>query len=243
MAAEAGLCLGEIGTMMSRGFHEMEEEPSELEVICLEAKIEAHQAFSVSANVAHTISFEPHNSLKGYVAKNLQFHTDCKEYSTESQTAGNGCKRLSPSSSEKKTQRTSPSKSMNMRRFYDTFSTIYHEHLNLVSEREASQAPEESEIQGADTASSEANSLHRSLKEANVSFLQRDSNMKTFSTQGLSTEEQSAITANHIGFSDLTDEEWVIFIHYFQKLLPEAFTSRKAMNLSLRQRLGTSCRF
>ncbi|XVF54495.1 hypothetical protein PTKIN_Ptkin05aG0184800 [Pterospermum kingtungense] len=33
-----GLCLAEIGEMMSREFHVQEEEPSELEVVCLEAK-------------------------------------------------------------------------------------------------------------------------------------------------------------------------------------------------------------
>lgn len=37
-AAKFGLCLAEIGEMMSREFRSSEEEPSELEVICMEAK-------------------------------------------------------------------------------------------------------------------------------------------------------------------------------------------------------------
>ncbi|KAK4844107.1 hypothetical protein QYF36_016542 [Acer negundo] len=37
-AADFGLCLAEIGEMMSREFHGDEEEPSELEVVCLEAR-------------------------------------------------------------------------------------------------------------------------------------------------------------------------------------------------------------
>ncbi|KAL3654331.1 Phosphatidylinositol 4-kinase gamma 7 [Castilleja foliolosa] len=37
-AANFGLCLAEIGEMMSREFHSGEEEPSELEVICIEAR-------------------------------------------------------------------------------------------------------------------------------------------------------------------------------------------------------------
>ncbi|KAG6467443.1 hypothetical protein ZIOFF_074699 [Zingiber officinale] len=37
-AADFGLCLAEIGEMMSREFKGMEEEPSELEVVCIEAK-------------------------------------------------------------------------------------------------------------------------------------------------------------------------------------------------------------
>ncbi|KAK0587879.1 hypothetical protein LWI29_030475 [Acer saccharum] len=37
-AADFGLCLAEIGEMMSKEFHGDEEEPSELEVVCLEAR-------------------------------------------------------------------------------------------------------------------------------------------------------------------------------------------------------------
>lgn len=37
-AAGFGLCLAEIGEMMSREFHALEEEPSELELVCIEAK-------------------------------------------------------------------------------------------------------------------------------------------------------------------------------------------------------------
>ncbi|KAG9446678.1 hypothetical protein H6P81_012806 [Aristolochia fimbriata] len=37
-AAAYGLCLAEIGEMMSREFHGREEEPSELEVVCIETR-------------------------------------------------------------------------------------------------------------------------------------------------------------------------------------------------------------
>ncbi|KAK8573926.1 hypothetical protein V6N13_096857 [Hibiscus sabdariffa] len=65
-AAAFGLCLSEIGEMMSREFHAQEEEPSELEFVCLEAKelvMEIHMPF-----------FEADER-----DDELQFDMDCKE--------------------------------------------------------------------------------------------------------------------------------------------------------------------
>lgn len=45
-AAAAGLCLAEIGEMMSREFLDVEEEVSELELICMQAKLQVDQQIS-----------------------------------------------------------------------------------------------------------------------------------------------------------------------------------------------------
>ncbi|GLJ18136.1 hypothetical protein SUGI_0320420 [Cryptomeria japonica] len=58
-----------------------------------------------------------------------------------------------------------------------------------------------------------------------------------------SGHETGAMTGNYIKFSDMIEEEWALFIEYFQDLLPGAFASRKSMSSSHRQRLGTSCQF
>ncbi|KAJ0095468.1 hypothetical protein Patl1_16626 [Pistacia atlantica] len=52
-AAEFGLCLAEIGEMMSREFRAGEEEPSELEIICIEARrlVEEREVFSPKAGM------------------------------------------------------------------------------------------------------------------------------------------------------------------------------------------------
>lgn len=58
-----------------------------------------------------------------------------------------------------------------------------------------------------------------------------------------SGHETGAMTGNGIKFSDMTEEDWILFIEYFKDLLPDAFASRKSMSSSNRQRLGTSCQF
>ncbi|KAL4323924.1 hypothetical protein GQ457_11G027530 [Hibiscus cannabinus] len=66
-AAAFGLCLAKIGEMMSREFHAQEEEPSELKLVCLEAKellMEIHLPF-----------FEADER-----DDELQFDMDCKKY-------------------------------------------------------------------------------------------------------------------------------------------------------------------
>jgi len=55
--------------------------------------------------------------------------------------------------------------------------------------------------------------------------------------------EQGAVSENYVKVSDMSEKEWALFIDYFQKLLPEAFASKKIRSSSQRQRLGTSCQF
>ncbi|KAL8493648.1 hypothetical protein ACS0TY_024726 [Phlomoides rotata] len=45
-----------------------------------------------------------------------------------------------------------------------------------------------------------------------------------------------------ICLGEMDDEEWLLFLESFQKLLPQAFEDRKSMGLS-KQRLGSSCEF
>ncbi|ONK79373.1 uncharacterized protein A4U43_C01F5700 [Asparagus officinalis] len=66
-AAAFGLCLAEIGEMMSREFTGREEEPSELEVVCLEAR----------RLVAEREVFSPRTELGG--EDDTQFVIDCEE--------------------------------------------------------------------------------------------------------------------------------------------------------------------
>ncbi|CAL9155149.1 unnamed protein product [Musa hybrid cultivar] len=69
-AARIGLCLAEIGEMMSRELRGMEEEPSELEVVCMEARRLAAEREVLS----------PKAELKEEEEEEgLHFHVECKE--------------------------------------------------------------------------------------------------------------------------------------------------------------------
>lgn len=59
-AAAFGLCLAEIGEMMTREFRGMEEEPSQLEVVCMEArkKVAEWEPFSVTAEQGEDMDFQ-----------------------------------------------------------------------------------------------------------------------------------------------------------------------------------------
>jgi hypothetical protein len=59
-AAAFGLCLAEIGEMMTREYRGMEEEPSQLEVVCMEAgkRVAEWEPFSAAAEQGEDIDFQ-----------------------------------------------------------------------------------------------------------------------------------------------------------------------------------------
>lgn len=81
-AAAASLCLAEIGEMMSPEFHGVEEEVSELELICMQAKFEVDQQMSTTSCESVT-SFSEAFPEKEH-AKN-QFEFDDMEYEEDFQ--------------------------------------------------------------------------------------------------------------------------------------------------------------
>ncbi|KAJ4879754.1 Phosphatidylinositol 4-kinase gamma 5 [Raphanus sativus] len=60
-----------------------------------------------------------------------------------------------------------------------------------------------------------------------------------------SAEEQNSASTSFVKLSDMSEEEWTVFLEKYQELLYPAFAKRKAITLgqNLRQRLGTSCQF
>ncbi|KAL8157391.1 phosphatidylinositol 4-kinase gamma 7-like [Apium graveolens] len=70
-ASAFGLCLAEIGEMMSREFHHGEEEPSELEFVCIEARrlMSEREVVPIKADAEE---------------REFQFDIDCKESSHDS---------------------------------------------------------------------------------------------------------------------------------------------------------------
>lgn len=77
-AAETGLSLAEIGNMMSRETVAVDDEPSELENICILAKMEADYELSLIRSPYSTVGSTT-DKLADDVQLNLQLHTDEEE--------------------------------------------------------------------------------------------------------------------------------------------------------------------
>ncbi|KAI3722489.1 hypothetical protein L2E82_33528 [Cichorium intybus] len=165
-AASFGLCLTEIGEMMTREFHGGEEEPSELESICIQAR----------KLLEERDSWSPVNKQV------FQFDIECEEDLSNSG--------------------------------------------NMVSD-----SVESFEIEEEDD-----------LKLKGCSIEEKKWSYSGGSSSGSrSISEQLCMSVNFVTFSDMTKEEWIIFLGHFEGILDSVFTNKGSRNLGLR--LGTSCQF
>ncbi|XP_010551350.1 PREDICTED: phosphatidylinositol 4-kinase gamma 5-like [Tarenaya hassleriana] len=214
-AAAHGLCLAEIGEMMSREFRSGEEEPSELELICLEGRRLIGERVSVSS---------PRSDLSGDAE--FQFDIDCEEAILESDyttkppsprgfTLGNG--RLPLSRLEE---------------------TIQEEE----EEEEEEGEEDDSEAGGRERMLTSSN-LSMSLKSAVMGGDKRSET--AMYEQRRSANEQIPASASFVRLSDMDEEEWAVFLDKFQELLYPAFAKRRSFTMGQKQRLrlGTSCQF
>ncbi|XP_058112369.1 phosphatidylinositol 4-kinase gamma 8 [Magnolia sinica] len=77
-AASAGLCLADIGDMMTREFHGMEEEPSMLERLCKAAMVRMNTAFNNDSDEQGSTE-EKKEEEKQEAIEQFQFDMDCKD--------------------------------------------------------------------------------------------------------------------------------------------------------------------
>lgn len=234
-AAAYGLCLAEIGEMMTREFRPGEEEPSELEVVCIEAK----------RSVTERDVFSPRSDVVGEAE--FQFDLDCDDlesvYSSKIQLTddyftknpfSNGCSSLGKleesikeeeddEEEEDKTENTVPMIIMK-----DSFfsSAAFHDKAPSLSKLSTSMK----NTHLSDTARKHPKPLTRGKSE-NTSSGHKSAN------------EQLPVSASFVKVADMKEDEWALFLERFQELLGPAFAKRKTATLSKRQRLGTSCQF
>ncbi|KAK4741411.1 hypothetical protein SAY87_024999 [Trapa incisa] len=234
-AAAYGLCLAEIGEMMSREFRSGDEEPSELELVCIEARRalmpskaddmgEQEFQFDIDCEETELDNF-PKVAMEGYVNK-APFHFGIGGF-------GYGRNPLSK--------------------------------LDEVIKEEEEEESEWEEGKGNVCATSQpflggfpsVLKLSASLKNmtlgkkiSNVTMLSgtnnQDDNYSTNSSLGhRSANEQPPASVSFVKLADMTEEEWGLFLEKFQELLYPVFENRKSMTLGQkqRQRLGTSCKF
>lgn len=237
-AAAFGLCLTEIGEMMTREFRSGEEEPSELEVVCLEAR-----KMLAEKMLADREELSPRTESGD---DEFQFDLDCDEVVSDftlkmslddPQTRapfqpglGNGFARSALSKldecieeGEEETDGESPQE-------YVTFPA--QEKLPTISKLSESLK---------NTMSGEKNQNQQKYsggKADNGYFANTSSGHR-------SANEQLPASVSFVQLADMTEDEWTMFLEKFQELLHPAFARRKSITLGQRQRqrLGTSCQF
>ncbi|XP_019164664.1 PREDICTED: phosphatidylinositol 4-kinase gamma 7-like [Ipomoea nil] len=229
-AAAYGLCLGEIGKMMSREFHSSEEEPSGLEVLCIQAR----------KLVAERATFSPKDEVDD---EEFQFDIDCEdvhnstkklgslELMTKNHFAfggGNGCSLL-PKLEESVEE--------------DEENEVEEQEKSFISIPVAANYKTISKISKSlkNTFAGEKN-----LKYPKISGAKQEKGfLATASSGNQSAHEPLSASVSFVKLADMNEEEWAMFLGKFQELLSPAFAKLKSQTLGHRQlqRLGTSCQF
>ncbi|XWS64147.1 hypothetical protein CRYUN_Cryun06bG0161800 [Craigia yunnanensis] len=231
-AAAFGLCLAEIGEMMSREFRGGEEEPSELEVVCLEARrlIAERELSSPKSDVGDA---------------EFQFDIDCEEPESDLTAKratddfmtrapfqfGNGFvnNRFPLSKLEECFEENEESEGETEQEGFSAFEAL--ERIPSISKLSMSLK---------DTSLGD-----KSQKYSKFSGTKQENGYLTSSFGHRSANELLPASVSFVKLADMNDEEWVFFLEKFQDLLYPAFDKRKSITLGQKQiqRLGTSCQF
>ncbi|KAG6519596.1 phosphatidylinositol 4-kinase gamma 6-like [Zingiber officinale] len=232
-AAVWGLCLADIGEMMSREFKGMEEEPSELEVVCIKVRrlIAERSVFSPVIN--------PHDDDA------IQFDIECEEddaltvkspssyyFGSKGKISKNPLSRLDESFEEELEDEVNGDSEVEEHCFYPP-SCEWSQHVPSL------------------TASLKGISLTRKNQHcprascAATRFHNGGGASKLQVGNSRSANEPMPTSVSFVKLADMGEEEWSAFLEKFQELLQDAFHSRKSGSTGLRQkqRLGTSCQF
>ncbi|KAL8120990.1 phosphatidylinositol 4-kinase gamma 7-like [Apium graveolens] len=229
-AANFGLCLAEVGEMMSREFRSGEQEPSELEIVCMEAR----------RLMAEREVFSPRILAED---DGFQFDIDCEDVEFDSfeeakskspYLLGGGSYGRYPlpkleESIEEEVEEEEEGEGM----VNDNYS------IELPS---AAKRPNISKI----SMSLKNTSLDGNMKLQKFSAGRPEHSFRANSSSGQkSADEQLPSSVSFVNFSDMREEEWALFLEKFQELLNPAFAQRRSVTLAQkqRQRLGTSCQF
>ncbi|XP_051148908.1 phosphatidylinositol 4-kinase gamma 7-like [Andrographis paniculata] len=225
-AAADGLCLSEIGEMMSREFQTGEEEPSELEVICLEAK--------------HLVAEEITSPNAEADSADFQFDIDCDE---------NGYNFAHKFTSE-------AFLSSGVTPFPFGFGAPLAKLDESFEEDESDGEQEKGiridnpTVENSSTISKLSMLLRTaSLGEKHHKFPKcfgpKANKSVAVNLSSRSANEQLPVSVSFVKLGDMNDEEWKLFLEKFRDLLKPAFDKRKSITLDARQRhrLGTSCKF
>uniref|UniRef100_A0A7N0VAI0 1-phosphatidylinositol 4-kinase n=1 Tax=Kalanchoe fedtschenkoi TaxID=63787 RepID=A0A7N0VAI0_KALFE len=236
-AVSFGLCLAEIGEMMTREFRGGEEEPSELERVCIGAmRLTAERELS-----------SPKNFPKAFLGDDeFLFDLDCEEPDPETdftQKVGLG---------DFATRMTLPFGVPNGfgRSLLSKLEEAIIEEDEDDDREEAKgpfskpQAPKRAPSISKLSMSMKNTSLDDKVKKFPVANPPK-ALVITSSSGHRSANEQLPSSPSFFKLADIHDEDWAIFLETFQELLGPAFAERRAVTSAQKQlpRLGTSCKF
>lgn len=233
-AAAYGLCLAEIGEMMSREFRSGEEEPSELEVVCIEARrLVAEELFSPKADAD---------------SDGILFDIECEDGGDDLTTKFTPEEDIVPGNHF----------NFGLGSFHGHGHTPLSKLEESIEEEEDESDGEEKApiiLQRRDTAPSisklsmslkDTSLGERSLKFPQFTGTKPEHDFLASSSSGhRSASEQLPASVSFVKLADMKEEEWGLFLERFQELIYPAFAKRKSVTLGQkqRQRLGTSCQF
>ncbi|KAJ7569859.1 hypothetical protein O6H91_01G098000 [Diphasiastrum complanatum] len=244
-ATAAGLCLAEIGHMMSRELCGVVEEASQFEALCLLAKVQVEEEILSNIGMHATVL----NALE--MSEQMQFDMD-EDVSWEASS------NISPSSLLGKT-------AANFRQDPPLSNLPSPQNLDSISAQESKEGfkgEEEVETNGKSISLSRFSSLKtvaielpqqavKAMQHQPISKLpkvQQNSSMHDRSGRSLSStpfklQRTAELRADSLILSDMSEKAWSLFMKLFVDLLQDAFAEFKQSNFNLGQRLGTSCQF
>ncbi|CAL9150377.1 unnamed protein product [Musa hybrid cultivar] len=233
-AAAFGLCLAEIGEMMSREFRGLEEAPSELEVVCIEARrlIAEKVVISpvISPNYDDTIQFDiDYEEADPVMPKSPSFN-----FGSRGRISRNPLSRLEESLEEQE----------------EDDENIEHNMEDTTYCSDAREWPPHASRLSASlkTMTLAGNSQNYVAGVPRANFTTGRNSGGASGLQGRnsrSANEQLPASVSFVKLANMGEEEWSAFLEKFQELLQGAFRSRKcgATGQRLKQRLGSSCQF
>lgn len=268
LAAAEGLTLCEIGGMMTRELCGVDEEASELEKVCLEAKYcvdglgsEADsygaQDFSVSDdlspdddNVQFDMDGDEDDEVPALKLPEMHLGRPCY-------TPANGCRSMSPlapRSPRWAASESSPERGLPGLLSFEA-SPIPRSPLGM---------PQEQSPRSPATVIDDSYSLSRMSVPSRTTSLKlnpkfrshtqfekpRSTGLRGFAALNVAqtvrdatSEDSNGCVQGPLVLMDMNEKAWSLFLERFQLILPDAFAKVKSKSKNQVQRLGTSCRF
>lgn len=229
-AAAFGLCLAEIGEMMSREFQGHDEEPSELELICVEARKLLDQE-ELSPSEAETGDKDV-----------IQFQIDCEDHDLDYTVNIEEQVKVKPTLQH-------GTKAGNGRNPLSKLEELVMEDEAEIEGQELLSGSDEYTCPGGNWAPN-ISKLPVSMRNTNIGEkswqhmgVKQKSGYLASTLSGNRSVNELPTSSSFVKLADMDEEQWNQFLENFQMLLNPAFVNRKQEVVGQRQRLGTSCQF
>ncbi|KAG8057112.1 hypothetical protein GUJ93_ZPchr0002g24685 [Zizania palustris] len=235
-AAAFGLCLSDIGEMMSRPFNGKEEEPSELELLSMEARkwVEDRELSLLEAGVEDDDDDFTQFSLDS------EYDSDAFELPSFNKFGLMKASHINPLSKldecDEEDDKGDENEMEMIEYNADNMKNPFSKQIPSLSKLSAS-------LKGLNFLG-KARAYHRGVRKSKMSTKANNSLIKGSEHQSGSRSANELLppSASFVKLSDMGSVEWSAFLDKFQELLPSAFRARKHATGGS-PRLGTSCQF